>query len=83
VIDDRLGELLQQHFASDQRLHTDADRRSRGNRGQCDPGPTTLLDFLHGRDEFVTFAMHRSDDQLLAAIVANGLADRLDSCRQR
>ena len=34
-------------------------------------------------DEFVAFAVHRPDDQLLAAIVTDGLADRLDPRRER
>ena len=81
VVADHLGELLQQHLAADQRLHPDADRRSRRHWGQCDTGPT-LLDLLHDRDEFVTLAVHGPNDQLLAAVVADGLAGRLDPRRQ-
>ena len=49
-------------------------------RGEGQPGHVgpTLLHLLHGRHEFVAPAMHRPDDQLLAAVVADGLADRLD-----
>jgi hypothetical protein len=83
MIDDHLGDLLQQHFASDQRLHTDADRRSHAATGDNATPVRPSSDLLHGRHEFVTFAMHRPDDQLLAAIVTDGLADSLDPRRQR
>jgi hypothetical protein len=82
MIDDHLGDLLQQCLATDQRLHPDADRRPGGDRGQCDTG-LTLLDLHHGGHEFVPLSVHRPDDQLLAAIVADGLANRLDPRRQR
>ena len=82
VVGDHHGELRQQRLATDQRLQTDADRRSRGHGGRCDPGPT-LLHLLHGRHEFVAFAMHRPDDQLLATVVTDSLADRFDPSGQR
>ena len=54
-----------------------------GARGHVDIPVRILLDLLHGRDEFVALAVHRPDDRLLAAVVADGLADRLDPRGQR
>ena len=81
VIADHVGELLQQCLTADQRLDTDADRRPCGDRGGS--GARVILgDLLHEGDELVALAVYGPDDQLLGAAVADGLAGRLDPCRQ-
>ena len=77
VVADHLDELYQQCLPTDQRLHTDTDRRAAGHAELGGTG-RALVDLHHSGDELVALAVHGPDDQLTAAVVTDGPAHRLD-----